>query len=1144
MKNEEIYNINPQKRKLENQGVADVNSISEEILRYELETFVCDGQYAEGMKHVLRTFLDNLGKVEQPAVWVSGFYGSGKSHLVKMMAALWTDHQFQDKAKARDIAELPEDIKELYKELSVQGRRHGGLHAAIGTLSSGAYESVRMLILCILFKSVGLPTNYEQAKLILWLRRQDIEKQVKAKVQELGGDWLEEISNMYVAKTLHEALMAVRPETFASAQSCADALVNMFPHQSDVSNDEMVAIIHNVLAHDAKLPLTMLVLDEMQQFIGENTDRALLVQEAIQTCSKAMQAKLLVVATGQTGITGTACLNKIEGRFTVRIELSDTDIDAVIRKVILAKRPESIKAIGNILQDNIGEISRHLAGSQLAYKANDEQYLIADYPILPTRRRFWERTLQKLDQTGTDSQLRNMLSMNLKMIQANADLPLGHVSPGDFLFFDLADKLLQSRILPRPTYEKIIPWYRNGTEDEKLTARACGLVFLINKLVFNEEKIGLAATVDVIADLMVEDLKAGSMELRKKLPALLDGCKELMKIGDEYRIQTPESLEWANEFANQQNTLKQDSTSIETERGNRLLKHFNEECPHRQLAHGKSKVARNILLEFNKPVLSSGSKNAVTIWIRDGWMCSEETVRTDARQAGLESHIIFGFIPKINSDNLRKQIIDFKAAENTLALKGVPSTPEGQEAYSAMMSTCSQAELKIKDLIKDNLDQIIIYQGGGNEVQGISIQDKISEAAKVALTRLYPNFDQADAPEWGKVYDKARTGVPDALKLLQFNGEAKEHPVCKQFINFIGAGKSGTEIRDHFEMPPFGWSRDVTDGALQVLLASGDINAFGANGAAIDQRKLERKAIGATRFKLEAVVVSAKQKIELRKLFQKVGMTVSQEELLSNSTEFLEKVETLALMAGGDAPRPVAPDLNFLKDVKLTAGNEQLMLIYNLREDLEAKISQWQDLKTAIEARIDNWTDLQKLADLTAGLDEATPLLAQVIAVKEQRLLLNEPDMVIPLVKSLSDICRRKLDGLKAEYDTAVEKGESQLEADSNWKQLESNVRDDIRASSGVRSSDLKLEVKQSSVKDILNTLSLLSFQAFNDKVAALPGRYAQALKAAAKALEPAVQYNPALPSRMLKTEEDVDIWLEETGSLLKDLLKNGPIQI
>jgi hypothetical protein len=122
MLNRHIYLKDPSINKLVNEGVANVNddasSQSLAVLRYELETFVCDGQYKRGMEHVLETYLKNIGQAQQPAVWVSGFYGSGKSHMVKMLRALWVDTQFEDGATARGVVKLPQSIRDLLKELS------------------------------------------------------------------------------------------------------------------------------------------------------------------------------------------------------------------------------------------------------------------------------------------------------------------------------------------------------------------------------------------------------------------------------------------------------------------------------------------------------------------------------------------------------------------------------------------------------------------------------------------------------------------------------------------------------------------------------------------------------------------------------------------------------------------------------------------------------------------------------------------------------------------------------------------------------------------------------------------------------------------------------------------------------------------
>lgn len=129
MKNRELFLKDPQDFQLLNNGVAKVmdTKTEEELrtLRFELESFVCEGQYAKGMERILSAYLTNLDRPEQPAVWVSGFFGSGKSHLVKMLQYLWQDFEFPDGVAARGLPTLPSGITDLLKELSTEGKRKG-----------------------------------------------------------------------------------------------------------------------------------------------------------------------------------------------------------------------------------------------------------------------------------------------------------------------------------------------------------------------------------------------------------------------------------------------------------------------------------------------------------------------------------------------------------------------------------------------------------------------------------------------------------------------------------------------------------------------------------------------------------------------------------------------------------------------------------------------------------------------------------------------------------------------------------------------------------------------------------------------------------------------------------------------------------
>ncbi|MBM9537894.1 BREX system P-loop protein BrxC [Desulfobulbus alkaliphilus] len=1161
MNNRDIYQKDPATRKLVNEGVASVNdektSQALAVLRYELETFVCDGQYEKGMAHILETYLKNIDQAQQPAVWVSGFYGSGKSHLVKMLRALWVDTVFEDGSTARGIANLPTAIRDNFKELDTQAKRHGGLHAASGTLGAGASGSVRLALLRIIFKSAGLPEQYPVARFVMWLKHEGIETQVRAHVEQSGFDWIEELDNFYVAEGLHDALVQAKPKLFSSPLSCVETLNNLYPYVQDVSSDDMLKAIRQALTKDGKFPLTLVVLDEVQQYIGEDSQRSIDVQEAVEACSKNIGGKFLFIGTGQTAVTGTSNLKKLEGRFTIRVELSDADVDAVIRQVILAKKPEARAPIEQIMQTNLGEISRHLAGTTIGHQQDDIAFFPQDYPILPVRRRFWENTLRVLDQTGTDSQLRNQLSMIHKVIQTNLGESLGNVVPADYLYFDSADKLLQSRILPRKVHEKTMSWSK-GTDDERLMGRACGLVFLINKLASSNNEIGIRATIDTLADLLVENLSRGSGALRGKLPGLLDKCELLMKVGDEYRIQTEESAAWSDEFLSQRSALSNEAHRIEAERDDRIRKKFGEMVRKLSLAQGSSKVTRDIYPVFDAQ-LPADAEQRIYLWVRDGWSIDENSVRADSRQAGNQSPTVFVFIPKRSADDLRHHLINYKAASATLDKRGVPNTPEGTEARAAMETTKQAAEGKIGELLIETFSGARVFQGGGNEILGNDLQEMVLEASGNAQQRLYPQFHIADHVGWSKVYEKAQKGAPDALKAVGFEAEPAKNPVCKAILGFIAGGKKGTDIRTQFESSPCGWSRDAVDGGLQVLLVAGLIRAQGERGQTLDPKELERKTIGKVMFKVESATVTTAQRILIRKLLQKVGLSAKQGEELVHIPQLLEKMVELADQAGGEAPKPARPDTTFLDEIRLTAGNEQLLALYNRRDELGGSIDSWTDLAERIVKRWPNWLTLNRLLDhaikeepqtentISVHLCESVVpdieiIYAQVKTIEQQRQLLEEPDQVGPLIANLTQLLRDELNKLDSEYATRHAKGMARLADDTNWQQLEPEQRYQLISAQFLHES-ARPAVAVQSTRDVLTTLDNCTLSMFADRVAAMPARFDNVASGAAELCEPQAQFIQ-VPRRTLKTDEEIDTWVIEVQQQLKAALQAGPVVI
>ena len=414
MLNREIYTTAPKENRLVNNGVAEVSEdyseAAQAILRYELESFVCDGQYEKGLETILDKFLMNLGSnAEQPGVWISGFYGSGKSHLAKMLRTLWTDYKFADGATARSIAKLPSGVLDHLKELSTEGSRLGTLHAAAGKLGAGAGDKVRLALLGIVFKSKGLPEQYNQAQFVLWMQREGILSQVESELVQLGRSLVQELPHMYVSSPLAKALLKACPSLAHTEQDARKLLKEQFPQVTDVTSEQMTTAIDPALSVGGKFPLTLVVLDEVQQYISNDAEKAFQVQEVTETLSKHFNGKLLFVGTGQSALSSMTNLQRLMGRFPVQIMLGDWDVENVTRQIILAKKPSAQPAIEKVWRDNLGEISRHLRGTKLEHVTDDEQVMSSDYPLLPVRRRFWERILRTIDTTGTVSQLRSQL---------------------------------------------------------------------------------------------------------------------------------------------------------------------------------------------------------------------------------------------------------------------------------------------------------------------------------------------------------------------------------------------------------------------------------------------------------------------------------------------------------------------------------------------------------------------------------------------------------------------------------------------------------------------------------------------------------------------------------------------------------------
>jgi hypothetical protein len=1144
----DILQRDPATYGLVNQGQARIvdRAGEKEIqeLRGELSTFVCEGQFADGLQNILRSFLDNIGRTSQKGAWVSGFYGSGKSHLLKMACHMWQDTSFEDGATARSlIPHIPEEITALLRELDIAGRRAGGLLAAAGAMPSGSNDNVRLTILAIILRSVGLPSSYPQARFCLWLREHGWLDQVKADVEAAGKAFDRELNDLYVSTLIAPALLKIDPNFASSVAEARQTLRAQFPPQSgDITTEEFLRTAKEALmlaGKDGRIPCTLLILDELQQYIGDSHDRSVLVTEVIEAVSKQLDSRVIVVGAGQSALTDVQLLQKLLDRCTIRVPLSDSDVETVTRKVLLQKKPTAVEKVRKLLHDHGGEISRQLQGTRIGECQEDQDIIVDDYPLLPVRRRFWEHCFHQIDAAGTQSQLRSQLKIIHDAIAALSKQELGALIPADDLYEALAPEMVNTGVLLREINERII---QVGKSEGQLARRICGLVFLIGKLKRDEgADIGVRASRIHIADLLVNDLKADNGKLRAEVETTLQRLVDqgvLMPVGDEYRLQTREGSEWDREFRNRQTKLNNDDAAIQFRRDQLLYAEVDGIIRGIRILQGAAKEHRPFAFHRDQnPPPTDGT--AIPVWIRDGWSHAEKDMVEAARTAGADSPLVCVFVPRHSAEDLRRLIVEAEAAQQTLDARGNPTTPEGLEARQSMESRRNKAVASRDRLVKEIVLGGKVFQGGGTEVLSATLEEKVRNAADDALIRLFPRFKEADSGAWEVAIKRAKEGADHPFQPTGHTDSTEKHPVCQQVLTTIGPGKTGTEIRKLLQASPCGWPRDAIDASLIALHRSQHITAT-LNGQPVALGQLDQNRIAKAEFRLEQAVLSVQDRLALRKLFSQLSVPCKSGEEAVAGLNFLQKIIELAQAAGGEPPMPPVPAVTEIEDLQKLVGNTQLAAIRSQSTDLETKIKLWSSKRDLASTRKPVWDVVDRLSKHAKTLPEGQPHLDQLAAIREQRLLLEPTDPVAPLrsglVQCLRDAVNQAYDALKRACEEAL----TSLAENEVWKKLSAEAQSAILQSVGLV---VPAKPNVSTDESLLKHLEARPLATVQTEIDAIAGRQQRAIELAAKQLEPKVQ-TIIVDCATLRTEDEVTVWIDGMKTRLIEAVRKGPVLV
>ena len=1155
MKIHETLDRDPRTARLANDGQARISDAADaraaDELRAELETFVCEGQFGDALQRILDRYLASLEHARQPSAWVSGFFGSGKSHLLKMLTHLWVNTRFPDGATARALVRggLPDEIEALLRELDTRARRTGRPPAAAAGTLLGGSDHVRATVLAIVLRDRGWPEQYPQARFCFWLRGRGLLDRVRAAVEAAGRRWLRELKDLYVSPVIARALIDADPAFAPDAAAARQVLVQQFPRlATDLTTEQFVETTRAALADDGEsgeLPLTVLVLDEVQQYVNEAQDRSATITEVAEAVQTQFDSRVMLVGAGQSALSaGTPALTWLRDRFRIAVELTDADVEAVTRKVLLRKKQSAVPAVEATFEAHAGEVARHLQGTRLGARAGDRGDRTPDYPLLCTRRRFWEACFQAVDALGSHSQLRSQLRILHDAIRRVAGRDLGAVIPASELFDALAADLVNNGVLLGELDTRIRK-LDDGTPDGRLRRDLCGLVFLVGKLP-REAGVdaGVRATAAALADLLVDDLAADSGAFRRRAAETLDALARdgvLMRVDDEFRLQTTEGAEWDGAFRERQTALRQHEVEMASRRDQLFGEKVQAVLSGVRLRHGETKLPRALALRAGESPAPAG--DAVTVRLRDGWSGSLGGVQADARRGGGDDPTLYVYLPKRSADALRDRLVEAEAARRVLDHYGAPASPEGRDARESMESRRRSAEQARDAIADDLLRAATVLQGGGGELFGADLKEKLTAGAEASLARLFPRFAAADHRGWDAALRRARDGSDQPLTVVGWDDATGDHPVAREVLAAVGAGARGAAVHKALKAAPYGWPQDAIDAVLVALHRGGQLRAA-RNGRPIAPGALDQAGVKGAEFRPERVPLATGQRIALRGLFGRLGIDARSGEEEARAPEFLAALAALARRAGGAPPLPPAPAPARLDELTRLAGNEQLAAIHAQADDLAQRIDEWEASARRAAARAPAWETATALCRHADGLPAAADAGPELDAVRQQRALLAETDPVAPLAARLAAALREALADAHRALAEAVERAGTALAGDATWSRLDAAAQADIRRRVGL---DAPPPLSVATDADLLRTLDARPLAAWRSELDAAGARTARALEEAAARLRE--QDGPAGTTTMVEVrrgtladEAAVRRWLEEQEDKLLKAVRKGPV--
>lgn len=800
------------------EGVVTIGNELEEKVFQELDEYVVTDEIAKHFRTFFRKYRESINTpTSKMGVWITGFFGSGKSHFLKMLGYLIENKAasginapdfFIDKIKDETImADIKMAASSNTKVVIFN------IDSKAGSTAKSKPQAIMDVMLRTFNEAVGLSaTTPWVADMERELIKEGNYESFIEKFQTYANkNWKKDGRNQAFLNrnNIIKAIIDVRDMDEESARKYFDDQVSNFSMTT-----ERFAKIVDEYCKTNKSRVAFL-MDEVGQFVGTNTELMLNLQTCVEDLGRYCNGKAWVIVTSQQELKvmvdatqGTRLdFSKIQGRFDTRILLSGANADEVIKKRILDKKDEVKSTLETLYETNDARLANLIIFDAKptwnGYRGKDDFKNV--YPFISYQFELLQKVFNAIRDHGMtegkhlSQNERSLLNAFQESSKSYAERELGVLVPFDD-FYQTVDNFIDYDV-------KTV--FINASQKSTLTEFDLRVLKLLFMIKYVKE---MPATLDRLATMMVSNINEDKIALKNKIESSLKALEEetLIQVnGDVFDFLTNEEQD-VNKQIN--NTAQDEGEIIRT-----ISQIFYEVILQDQkIKYNKHEFPFNRFIDSHN--IGQNNPNNITCKVVTGFYSVADEYQLAMESSGQDILIIDLQNGSFISELIRASKISvFK--QNHLATMS-PSLATILEKKSLELS---DRRKRAEDSIKMAIKSANIYSNGTTLELGFKdgkervfdALKKMVEAKYYALGKVKYSFETIK-----DIMDALDSEVSDLIdwKTTDANKDAYEEIISK-----LKTDKSNSRIStvksllDYFGKAPYGWRELDIKGVTGIL---------------------------------------------------------------------------------------------------------------------------------------------------------------------------------------------------------------------------------------------------------------------------------------------------------------------------------------